>query len=153
MTGRDIKENWGTQVAEFNFWVGKYMDKFYDNLINKKIVGNKCPKCSKVFVPPRKICNKCKKIIELDQNWVDLPETGTLINYTMTPYRVSQEGKIKEKELLSIGMMQIDGSNTSIMGKLLNIEPENIKQGMKLKIEWAKETLGAPSDIEGFIKV
>jgi len=152
MTEKVIRENWGTQVADFNFWVGKYVDRFYDNLTNKKIVGNKCPKCSKVFVPPRKICNVCRDVIQLDQNWVDLPNTGTLMNYTLTPYRVSEKGKTKEESLLSIGMMQIDGSNTSIMGKLVNIEPKDIKQGMKLKIEWAEKPTGAPSDIKGFVK-
>ena len=36
-----IVANKGMVRAEFNFWVGQYMDKFYDNFEKKKMIGNK----------------------------------------------------------------------------------------------------------------
>lgn len=152
MTEKVIITNKGMVRAEFNFWVGKYMDKFYDNLENKKIVGNKCTKCGVVFVPPRKICGRCNVVISIDQNWVDLPNTGTLMNYTITPYKVTDRGSRNIKKGQIIGMVKIDGSNTGIVYKLLNMEPGEVKTGMKVKIEWAEKTKGAPSDIKGFVK-
>ena len=148
-----IIKNKGLVRAEFNFWVGLYMDKFYDGLENKKLIGNKCPKCGHVFLPPRKICGKCKVTIPLEENWVDLPETGTLENYTLTAYKVSDRRGRKGKSLKPYGMIKIDGTNCGIVYPLNNMEPEEIKTGMKVKIEWAKKTKGEPSDIEGFVKV
>ncbi|KKL59462.1 hypothetical protein LCGC14_2215120, partial [marine sediment metagenome] len=110
--------------AEFSFWVGRYMDKFYDALENKKIIGNKCPKCEKVFVPPRKICGGCNEEIALDENWVDLPDTGTLLNYTITNYKVSDRIARKGKNSQIVGMVQIDGGDTAIIYPLLNMEPD-----------------------------
>jgi len=147
-----IVANRGMVRADFNFWVGQYLDKFFDNLENKKIVGNKCPKCDDVFVPPRKICGKCNVVIPIDQNWVELPDTGTLVNYTITPYRVNDRTHRKAKDFL-IGMVQIEGSNTSIIYRLLNLEPSEVEIGMKVKIEWAEKTKGNPSDIKGFVKM
>ena len=147
-----IVANKGMVRADFTFWVGQYLDKFFDNLENKKIVGNKCPKCDDVFVPPRKICGKCNVVIPIDQNWVELPDTGTLVNYTITPYRVNDRTHRKAKDLL-LGMIQIDGSNSSIVYRLLNLEPSEVKIGMKVKIEWAEKTKGNPSDIKGFVKM
>ena len=147
-----IVSNKGMVRADYTFWVGQYLDKFYDSLENKKLIGNKCSKCGDVFVPPRKICGKCNVSIPLDQNWVDLPETGILKNYTITPYRVNDRTHRKAKDLL-LGMIQIDGSNTTIVERLLNIEPNEVKIGMKLKIEWAEKTKGDPSDIKGFAKM
>ena len=138
--------------ADFAFWVGQYLDKFYDGLENKKIMGNKCPKCGDVFVPPRKICGKCNIVIPLEENWVDLPETGTLMNFTTTAYRVNDRTSRKAKDW-TIGMIQIDGSNTSIIYRLLKMELEDVKIGMKVQIEWSEKTKGDPSDIKGFIKV
>ena len=152
MTEKVINENKGMIRAEFAFWVGKYMDKFYDALQEKKIVGNKCPNCEDVFVPPRKICGKCNVEIPLDYNWVDLPTTGTLINYTITPYKVNERGSRTVKNLQSIGLVKIDGSNTAIIGKILKVEPKDIKTGMKVKIEWEEKLTGAPTDIKGFVK-
>lgn len=153
MTEKDIVTNKGLYRAEFNFWVGQYLDKFYDNLENKKVIGNKCPKCSKVFVPPRKICGKCNEVIPLEENWVELPETGTLMNYTITHYKVNDRAFRKVKKPQIIGMIQIDGSNTAIIYRLLDLEPNEIKLGMKLKVEWEEKTEGDPSDIKGFIKL
>ena len=152
MTEKIIVANKGLVRAEFNFWVGQYMDKFYDNLENKKIVGNKCPKCGDVFVPPRNICGKCNEKIPLEGNWVDLSGTGTLINYTITPYKVNDRSSRKVKKLLIIGMIRIDGSNTAIIYRLLDMNEEEVKTGMKLKIECEENPKGDPSDIKGFIK-
>jgi uncharacterized OB-fold protein len=147
-----IVANKGMVRADFNFWVGRYLDKFYDNLENKKVVGNKCSKCSAVFVPPRKVCGKCNVTLPLEENWVELLDTGTVLNYTITPYRVNDRTHRKAKNLL-LGMVQIDGSDTSIVYRLLNLEPSEVKIGMKVRIEWVEKTKGDPSDIKGFVKV
>jgi len=135
MTEKIVVANKGMVRAEFYFWVGRYMDKFYDGLEQKKIIGNKCPKCGDVFVPPRKICGKCNEIISLEQNWVDLPETGTLVNYTITSYKVNDKRGRKAKPQI-VGMVNIDGSNTGIIYRLSNIEPEEVKTVIKVRIEW-----------------
>jgi uncharacterized OB-fold protein len=147
-----IVGNKGLVRAEFHFWVGQYMDRFYDNLEKKKIVGNKCPKCGDVFVPPRKICGKCNKIIPLEKNWIDLPNTATVNNFTITSYKVNDRSSRKAKPQI-IAMVQIDGSNTAIIYRLLDIAPEEVKIGMKVKIEWNNNTKGDPSDIKGFVKI
>jgi uncharacterized OB-fold protein len=146
-----IVENKGLVRADFNFWVGQYMDRFYDHLEKKKIVGNKCPNCGDVFVPPRKICGKCNLVIPFDNNWVDLPDTGRLVNYTITPYRVNDRSHRKAKPQI-IGMVIIDGSNTAIINRILEIESSEIKTGMKVKIDWNEKPKGDPSDINGFVK-
>jgi len=148
-----IVANKGLVRADFAFWVGQYMDRFYDALENKKFIGNKCPECGNIFVPPRKICGKCNKTIPLDKNWVDLPETGTLLNYTVTYYKVNERTTRKVKKPQIIGMIQIDGSNTGIVYRLLNVDPDDVKVGMKVKVVWEEKTKGDPSDIKGFTKL
>ena len=152
MTEKIIVSNKGMVRAEYSFWVGRYMDKFYDALEKKKLIGNKCPKCGYVFVPPREVCGKCNVTIPLDQNWVNLTDTGTLINYTSTSYKVNDRDSRKTKKQQLIGMVKIDGSNTGIVYRLLEIEPKDVKIGMKVKIDWNEKAKGDPSDINGFVK-
>ena len=155
MTEKIIVSNKGMVRAEFSFWVGRYMDKFYDALEKKKLIGNNCPKCGYVFVPPREICGKCNVLIPLEEEnrWVNLTDTGTLMNYTSSPYKVNDRDSRKVKKHQLIGMVKIDGSNTGIVYRLLDIEPEEVKIGMKVKIDWSEETKGDPSDIKGFVKI
>ena len=153
MTEKIVVANKGLVRAEFAFWVGRYMDKFFDAFENKKIIGNKCPKCEDVFVPPRKICGKCNITIPFDQNWVEIPETGVLKNFTITHYKINDRASRKVKKPQIIGMIQLNGSTTSIIYRLLNITPEDVSIGMKVKVEWEEKPKGNPSDIKGFIKV
>ncbi len=153
MSEKIVVANKGFVRANFSFWVGQYMDKFYDAFESKKIIGNKCLKCRKVFVPPRKICGECNETIIIDKNWVELPNTGILLNYTITYYRVSDRAGRKTKNLQVVGMVQIDGSDTAIIYRLLNITPEELEIGMKVKIEWEEKPKGNPSDIKGFVRV
>ncbi|MFX1376588.1 MAG: Zn-ribbon domain-containing OB-fold protein [Promethearchaeota archaeon] len=152
MSEKVIIANKGLVRAEFAFWVGRYMDKFYEALEKKKIIGNKCPKCGDVFVPPKKICGKCNETISFDKNWVDLPNTGILKNYTITYYKINDRSTRKVKKPQIIGMVQIDGSNTAIVNRLLDIDSEELKIGMKVEIKWQEKTNGDPSDIKGFMK-
>ena len=152
MNEKVIVANKGLVKAEFAFWVGQYLDKFYDNLENKKIVGNKCPKCGDVFVPPRKICGKCNVVIPLNENWIDLPETGELMNYTTTYYKINDRSDRRVKKPQIIGIVKIDGSSTGLIYRLLDLEPDELNIGMKMKIEWEDNPKGAPSDIKGFTK-
>jgi uncharacterized OB-fold protein len=122
-------------------------------LEQKKLIGNKCPKCGDIFCPPRQICGKCNEMLSLADNWVDLPETGTLVNYTITPYKVSDRRTRKVKDLQLLGMVRIDGTNTAIVYRLLDMKPEDIKTGMKVKVVWDEKTKGDPGDIKGFSKV
>jgi uncharacterized OB-fold protein len=152
MNEKVIVANKGLVKAEFAFWVGQYLDKFYDNLENKKIVGNKCPKCGDVFVPPRKICGKCNVVIPLDENWIDLPDSGELMNYTTTYYKINDRSDRRVKKPQIIGIVKIDGSSTGLIYRLLDLEPDELKIGMKMKIEWEDTPKGDPSDIKGFKK-
>lgn len=43
MSEKVIISNKGMVRVKFTFWVGRYIDKFYDGLEQKKIIGNKCP--------------------------------------------------------------------------------------------------------------
>jgi uncharacterized OB-fold protein len=89
----------------------------------------------------------------LDQNWIDLPDTGTLKNYTFTHFKINDRSSRKVKKPQIIGMVQIDGSNTAIINRILKINPEDVQIGMKLKIQWEEKPKGDPSDIKGFITV
>ncbi len=150
MDEKRVEITTGFVQAEYNFWVGKYMDKFYDGLLTKKIIGNKCPTCAKVFVPPRKICGKCFETIDFDNHWVELDGIGTLLNFTTTPYMITEAGKEKTSETTLIGMVRFEGSDTAVVYKILGVEEQGLKIGLKMQVVWNDSLKGCPSDIKGF---
>ena len=144
---QDVSVTKGMIRAEFNFWVGIVMDKFYDGLQEKKFIGTKCSKCGKVFLPPRNRCGDCFAKAE---DFIDLPETGILKNFTITTYKVSERKTRNVKKNQIVGLVQIDGADSAMVIPVININPEDLKIGMKLKVVWAKNIKGHPDDIAGF---
>lgn len=145
--GQDIYVKKGMIRAEFNFWVGVPMDKFYDGLQEMKFVGTKCSKCGKVFLPPRKICGDC--FAEANE-FVDLPETGVLKNFTTTNYKISERGSRKVQKDIIVGLVQVDGADSGFITQIINTTPDKLEEGMKVKVVWAKKPKGIPEDIAGF---
>ena len=149
----EIHVTGGAVRAEFDFWVGLYLDKFYAALEQNKFIGNKCPKCGKVYCPPRKKCGDDFATLPLDDAsaWVDLPNTGTLINFTYTPWQVTERRARLKKKNEPIGLVKIDGADSAMFVPILDIEPENLKTGMKVEVVWNKKNKGGhPEDIAGF---
>ena len=124
------------------------MDKFYDALENKKFIGSKCSKCGKVFLPPRKTCGDC--FAKAAEEFVELPETGIVKNYTVANYNVNERKTRKLKEPIIVGLVQIDGADTAMINRIINITPDEIKEGMRVKVVWADRIKGHPKDIKGF---
>ncbi len=144
---QDVTITKGMVRAEFNFWVGIVMDKFYDGLQEKKFIGTKCSKCGKVFLPPRNRCGDCFAKAE---EFIDLPETGILKNFTVTNIKISERKSRNVKKDMIVGLVQIDGADTAMIVPVININPEDLKVGMKLRVVWAKSIKGDPNDIAGF---
>jgi uncharacterized OB-fold protein len=145
--GVDIHVTKGAVRGEFNFWVGLVMDKFYDGLQEKKFIGTKCSKCGKVFLPPRNRCGDCFAKAE---EFIDLPETGVLKNFTETFYKVPERKARKMKKGAIVGMVQVDGADTSMLIPILNTTEADLKIGDKVKAVWGKRQKGIPADIAGF---
>jgi len=152
MAKKRVEITTGFVQADYNFWVGKYMDKFYDGLETKQILGNKCPTCNKVFVPPRKVCGTCFKTIDLDDYWIELKDTGTLQNFTTTRIAVSEAEQKKTPDTTLIGMVRFDGTDTAVVYPLLDLQEKDLSIGMKVRVVWSDELKGHPSDIKGFRK-
>ncbi|GAB4315958.1 MAG: hypothetical protein Kow0069_17990 [Promethearchaeota archaeon] len=136
--------------ADYAYWVGKYMDKFYDALAQQKVVADKCPKCGKVFVPPRKVCGECFATVPLDDDscWVELPPRGTLVNFTATSMTVT-ENRTRKKSAL-VGMVKLEGADTALVYPVLGAKESDLSLGARVEIQWNTKVKGQPADIRGF---
>lgn len=147
MKDSDIFTTNGIASADFNFWVGLYMDKFYDGFMEKKFTGTKCSKCGRVMVPPRNRCGICFAKAE---EYVDLPDTGILKNFTIPSYKITDKRMLVMKRKVIIGLVKLDGADTAIAIPILNTEADSLKDDMKVKAVWADKPKGVPKDIKGF---
>jgi len=121
------------------------MDRYVAGLKEKKLWGTRCPKCGRVYAPPKDLCGKCFEVI--DQNWVEVKDRGELVNYTIG-YTAITGQPYPEPQIT--GTIRFEGSSSWVLGSIKGVKPEDVKVGMKLKVVWRAEPKGQLSDIENY---
>jgi len=110
----------------------------------KKIVGKKCPKCSKVLVPPRKSCPFC--FVDTSE-WVPLSGKGRVDTFTI----VRRDTNIQPRKApFAYAIINLEGADTGFVHILGDVDVEDIKTGMKVEAVFAEERSGLVTDIKYF---
>jgi hypothetical protein len=139
----------GKMALPIQYFAGSVGSRFIISLRDsKKILGVKCPKCSKVYVPPREYCEK--DLTRLDENWVELANEGTVTSYTIVNYF---DEHLPKKPPYILAMILVDGADTPFVHIVEGIELEQAKTGMRVKAVFADKTTDTILDIDHFAPI
>jgi uncharacterized OB-fold protein len=142
---------------QHNVWLpyhnalGPAFTQFFEGFKEGKILGTRCPNCSKVQVPGRSFCPQCQVDVS---EWVELAQEGKVVSWTVI--REDFIGAPAEAPYIS-ALIQLDGTDC----KLLHVvggdrswdadknEPK-IGCGNRVKAVWREEKRGHMTDIQYF---
>jgi uncharacterized OB-fold protein len=105
--------------------------KFFEALKEHKLMGTKCKKCGTNYFPPRADCTKC---LSDEMDWIQYSGEGELATFTVNttpPESFSKYGTY------IIGVVKLS-EGPATMTWLKDIKPEEVKVGMKLRIEFVE---------------
>ena len=136
----------GKLALPYQYLAGRVGSKFIISLRDKKkILGVKCDKCGKVFVPPRQTCEIC--LTDLTKNWVELSGAGEITNFTV----VRKDDKHHPRKApFVLALIKLDGADTPMAHIVEGVAPEKVEIGMKVKAVFAKEPTNTILDIDHF---
>ena len=110
----------------------------------KRIMGTRCPTCNCVYVPARSICKDC--FGQLDE-WVEVSDKGTVLTYTVC----NQPNPVQPVETpLVYGIIQLDGADTGFVHMLGEVDPEQLKIGMRVQAVFKEQREASILDIKYF---
>ena len=116
--------------------------KFFKELMNKKkLLGTKCSKCGKVWMPPRINCSDCYVPTE----WIEIKHTGIIEVSTIVWFTTS--AFIKNIPY-AVGYIRLEGAHTAILQGIFseNLVPSKIKKGKRVRAVFQKEREGKMTD-------
>ncbi len=132
----------------YNYYIGQYLTRYFKGFKEKKILGSRCPGCSKVAVPPRKYCGVCNKVME---EMVELPQEGTLENFTVGHVTMEKGGRLSPAEKpYVLGLIKLDDKASLLLHKVEGVDPSQVKAGMKVKAVWKDQVEGDYWDLDHF---
>ena len=134
--------------AEYAWDAGVAIGRYLRELKAGRLVGVRCDECRRIVIPPRNFCEWC--FLPMD-NWVHLPDTGTVNTFSLC-YVTWDMQYLEEPQIPAV--IDIDGTRPSmgIMHMLGEVEPDQVKIGMKVQAVWkpAEEREGSILDIKYF---
>ena len=105
----------GDMQADYLYTSGVAGDKFFKHLKKKDtFLASRCPKCKKVFLPPRLFCEDCFCEIP-DKNWIEVPTKGTVRLYTVATINAHGEKLLEPKVIALIDIDKTDGAMLGII--------------------------------------
>ncbi len=122
---------------DYVFTAGEAQSKFLHGLEQGKFIGQRCPKCKKVYTPSRGSCPTDG--VPTDEI-VELANTGTVTTYCVV--NVPFAGQSIEIPYICAQIL-LDGANLSFMGLIQEIPTDEIRMGMRVEAVWVDaEELG-----------
>jgi uncharacterized OB-fold protein len=110
----------------------------------RKILGTKCTTCNRVYVPARSICKDCYG--QLDE-WVEVSTKGTLLTYTVC----QMPNPVQPADIPIIyGIVQLDGADTGFVHMLGEVDPEQLRIGMRVQAVFKEEREASILDVRYF---
>lgn len=113
---------------DYKYTMGGQSKFFIELMNNKKLLGTRCNKCGKTWMPPRINCSDCYSPTE----WIEISQTGTIEVSTIVWYGAAEFIK---NVPYGCGFIKLDGTDTALFQGIFseNLVPSKIKKGKRVK--------------------
>jgi uncharacterized OB-fold protein len=115
---------------EYDYAASPEESKFFRGLAEGKILGQRCPTCHKVYVPPRGAC-PVDGVPTTDE--VEVADHGTVTTFCIV--NVPFLGQKIEPPYVSAYVL-LDGADIAFLHLILGVEASEVRMGMRVKAVW-----------------
>jgi uncharacterized protein len=116
---------------EYRFTAGSAQSRFLRGIATGKILGQRCPQCGKVYVPPRGAC--AADGVATDEE-VQVADRGTVTTFCVV--NVPFYGQKIKIPYVSATIL-LDGANIGLMHLIQEVDAEQVHMGMRVEAVWA----------------
>jgi len=125
----------GRQGITYHYAAGRALSYFYQKLRDeRRIFGNRCPKCGNVFVPPIDFCRTC--FVEVPNSWVAVSDKGELWSYSVI--LKTFVGYMRKPPWI-YAQIKLDGADDYFYHIVLGANLDKVEIGMRVEAVWAEE--------------
>ncbi len=132
---------------EYDYTPGRATSRFLRGIARHCILGQECPKCHKVYVPPRGSCPAGAVPTERE---VEVRDTGTVVTFSII--RVPSENIHFELPYAAISVL-LDGAGIPFFHVVQDIPLDQVRMGLRVRARWVATEALAPTiaSIECFV--
>ena len=119
-----------TVSLDYDYAASPEESLFYRGLNEGRIMGQRCPTCEKVYIPPRSACPADGTPTEEE---IELSHTGTVTTFCIV--NVPFLGQKITPPYVSAYVL-LDGADIAILHLILGVPADEVRMGMRVKAVW-----------------
>ncbi|MCQ4041935.1 Zn-ribbon domain-containing OB-fold protein [Streptantibioticus rubrisoli] len=117
---------------DYTYSPGRAQSRYLDALAGHRTVGERCPACGKVYVPPRGACPTCG-VATAEQ--VEVGPRGTVTTYCV----VNIKAKNLDIEVPYVyAHIALDGADLALHGRIGGIPYDQVRMGLRVEPVWTE---------------
>ncbi|MFJ7947560.1 Zn-ribbon domain-containing OB-fold protein [Streptomyces sp. NPDC096354] len=117
---------------DYTYTPGRAQSAYLNALAEQRTVGERCPSCRKVYVPPRGACPTCG-VATAEQ--VEVGPRGTVTTYCI----VNIKAKNLDIEVPYVyAHIALDGADLALHGRIGGIPYDQVRMGLRVEPVWAE---------------
>jgi len=124
---------------DYTYIAGRASSRFLSAIAEGRIVGQRCPRCAKVYVPPRGSCPTCGVATAED---VPVADTGTVTTFCIV--NIPFAGQAVRVPYVSASIL-LDGADIPIFHLVQGIQAHDARMGMRVRAVWVPRDELTPS--------
>jgi uncharacterized OB-fold protein len=113
--------------------------RFLNAIAEKRLIGQRCPSCRKVYVPPRGSCPTCAVASEEE---VEVAARGTVTSFCIV--RVPYPGQTIKPPYCSASIL-LDGADIPFLHLVGDVQVEDVRMGMRVEAAWVDDSERGPT--------
>lgn len=124
---------------DYTFIAGEATTRFLRGIAEGRIIGQRCPACGKVYVPPRGGCPTCAVPTEGE---VELSGRGIVTSFCIV--NVPFAGQAVRPPYASASVL-LDGAGIPLFHLLQEVDAAEVRMGMRVEAVWVPRDERAPT--------
>ncbi len=137
--GDPIKKIITPMSLDYKITPGHAATPFLRGLVDGRLMAQRCPKCSKVYIPPRGSCPTCAVPTEEE---VQVSDRGTVTTFCVV--NLPFYGQAVEIPYVCASVL-LDGADISFFFLIQETPVEEVRMGLRVEAVWAPPEERTPS--------
>jgi hypothetical protein len=117
---------------EYTYTAGTATSRFLRGMAEGRIMGQRCPQCGKVYIPPRGSCPVCAVPTEEE---VQLSNRGTVTTFCIV--NIPSQGLSVPVPYVCADIL-LDGADVPFMHIIQECPTEDVRMGMRVEAVWVE---------------